>query len=157
PASAVSRRKARSVASKPWSRSAGASSAATVGASPVSWAASSGRASSEPRSSNSSFSSSAERSSRTWATGSASHAATARRPAALARSSVRGDPREPGSTPARALRQARVDQQLGGAVDERAADRPDAADLALRRERANQRPTVRVALAEQREHRPAVE
>jgi Ferritin-like domain len=58
---------------------------------------------------------------------------------------------------ARALGQPVRQQEVDGAIDERAANRPHPADLPVGRQRAHQSPAVNVSLAEQGQNRPAAE
>ena len=135
------------------SRGSAASSESIASVSASCWAWSIGLGSTQFRCAKTSLSSSIDRPSRTCSTGSRSHSETAACPAGVARKIVRFGPRAPGSWPEATIR-PRCVEDLEPAVDERALQRPDRAELAGLRQLSSQCPAMRRPLAEQREHGP---
>ena len=116
--------------------------------------AASGVGSTQFRWANTSFRSSSERPSRTCSTGSGSHSWTGLVAGRQSRGRSCGWARARRARFRRATIRLALLEDLERAVDERACQRPDRAELARRRQLPSQCPAMRRPLAEQREHGP---
>ena len=101
------------------------------------------------------FSRKTERMSRTCSTGAASQARTSLFPLAVAAKTTRCGPRPPRSIPVEPDQLGPL-EPVEAVVDDRAADRPDLAELAAGAELVRERPAVGRLLGDERQHGPVV-